>query len=236
MDVRELHDLTAAYALDALDADEAEAYEAHLARCERCRVELAALTETAGALAWAVDAPAPPPALRARLLDAAAAERTNVVPLPGRPAWIFRATAAAAAVAVCAAIGLGIWAGQLSRSLHHERSARAAAAQTAAILADPASRRIGITGGDGLVAVSPDGDGVLVVRKLPAAPAGKTYEAWVIPPGEAPKPAGLFQGGTAATIVRLGEPVPRGAVVAATIERAGGAVAPTGTPIFSARS
>jgi anti-sigma-K factor RskA len=233
MDVRELHDLTAAYALDALDADEAEAYETHLARCERCRAELAALTETAGALAWAVDAPAPPPALRARLLDAAAAERSNVVPLPGRPAWVFRATAAAAAVAACAAIGLGIWAGQLSRSLHHER---AAAAQTAAILADPASRRIGITGGNGVVAVNPEGEGVLVVRKLPAAPAGKTYEAWVIPRGGAPKPAGLFRGGTAATIVRLAQPVPRGAVVAATIERAGGAAAPSGTPIFSARS
>jgi anti-sigma-K factor RskA len=236
MDVRELHDLSAAYALDALDADEAEAYEAHLARCERCRAELAALTETAGALAWAVDAPAPPPALRARLLDAAAAERTNVVPLPGRPAWIFRATAAAAAVAACAAIGLGVWAGLLSRSLHHERSARVADARAAAILADPASRRVGISGGGGLVAVGPDGEGVLVVRKLPAAPAGKTYEAWVIPRGGAPKPAGLFDGGTAATVVRLRQPVPRGAVVAATVERAGGVPAPTRTPIFSART
>jgi anti-sigma-K factor RskA len=236
MDVRELHDLTAAYALDALDADEAEAYEAHLARCERCRAELATLTETAGALAWAVDAPAPPPGLRARVLDAAAAERANVVPLTGRPAWVFRATAAAAAVAACAAVGLAVWAGVLSRSLHHERSARAADARAAQILADPAAQRIDISGGDGLVAVSPEGEGVLVVRRLPAAPAGKTYEAWVIPRGGAPKPAGLFRGGAAATIVRLRQPVPRGAVVAATVEQSGGATAPTGTPIFSART
>jgi anti-sigma factor RsiW len=236
MDVRELHDLTAAYALDALDADEAEAYEAHLARCERCRAELAALTETAGALAWAVDAPAPPPTLRARLLDAAAAERANVVPLSGRPAWIFRATAAAAAVAACVAVGLGVWAGLLARSLQHERSARAADARAAEILADPASRRIGISGGNGLVAVSPEGDGVLVVRKLPSAPAGKTYEAWVIPRGGAPRPAGLFQGGLPSTIVQLGQPVPPGAIVAATVERAGGVSAPTRPPIFSARA
>ena len=236
MDVRELHDLTAAYALDALDADEAEAYETHLARCERCRAELAALRETAGALAWAVDAPAPPPALRARLLDAAAAERTNVVPLPARPAWAFRAAAAAATVAACAAVGLGIWAVELSRSLHDERSARAADARAAAILADPASRRIGISGGDGLVAVGPDGEGVLVVRRLPAAPAGKTYEAWVIPRGGAPKPAGLFRGGATTTVVRLRQPVPRGATVAATVERAGGTRAPTRTPVFSARA
>jgi anti-sigma factor RsiW len=37
----DLHDLTAAYALDALDPDEAREYEAHLARCERCRAERA---------------------------------------------------------------------------------------------------------------------------------------------------------------------------------------------------
>jgi anti-sigma-K factor RskA len=77
---------------------------------------------------------------------------------------------------------------------------------------------------------------VLVVRQLPAAPAGKTYEAWVIPRGGAPKAAGLFHGGSAATVVRLRQPVPRGAVVAATVERAGGVPAPTGTPIFSART
>lgn len=236
MDVRELHDLTAAYALDALDADEAEAYEAHLARCERCRAELAALSETAGALAWAVDAPPPPPALRARILHAAAAERVNVVPLPGRPVWIFRATAAAAAVAACAAVGLGVWAGLVSRSLNHERSARTADERAAQILADPASRRIGIPGHHGLVAVSPEGEGVLVMGKMPAAPAGRIYEAWVIPRGGAPKPAGLFHGGSAVTVVQLRQPVPRGAVVAATVERSGGVPAPTRTPIFSARA
>ena len=78
----DLHDLTAAYALDALDADEADAYEAHLAQCDLCRGELATLTKTATALAWAIEAPAPPERLRSRILEAAGAERTNVVPLP----------------------------------------------------------------------------------------------------------------------------------------------------------
>ena len=93
MGARDLHDLTAAYALDALDADEAEAYEAHLGQCERCRDELSELNEAATALAWAADAPAPPQRLRGRILDAAAAERTNVVPLRPRSTWVFRATA-----------------------------------------------------------------------------------------------------------------------------------------------
>jgi anti-sigma factor RsiW len=234
MDTRDIHELTAAYALDALDADEAEAYAAHLGQCERCRADLAALTETAASLAWAVDAPAPPARLRGRILKAAAAERTNVVQL--RRPWLFRATAAAAAVAACTAVGLGVWAGSLSRSLHHERSAHAADASAVEILADRASRRIGLSSGNGLIAVAPDGAGVLVVERLPRAPSGRTYEAWVVPRGGAPKPAGLFRGGGAATIVRLGGAVPPGATVAVTVERAGGETAPTRAPIFTARA
>ena len=70
----DVHELTPAYALHALDAEEREAFEAHLAQCERCREELAVLGESAAALAWAVESPAPPPALRAQIL-AAATER-----------------------------------------------------------------------------------------------------------------------------------------------------------------
>src|SRR5919109_310159 len=106
-----IHDLTAAYALDALDAAERREYEAHLALCERCRAELASLSEAASALAYGVEAPAPPPRLRARILDSARAERTNVVPL--RPRWAIPAAVTAVA-AVAAVIALAIWASSLS--------------------------------------------------------------------------------------------------------------------------
>ena len=69
----------------------------------------------------------------------------------------------------------------------------------------------------------------------PAAPDGKTYEAWVIPKGKAPIPAGLFSGGDSAT-VHLRGTVPQGATVAVTIERPGGARAPTTAPIVSAQT
>jgi anti-sigma-K factor RskA len=232
MDTRDLHDLTAAYALDALDADETAAYEEHLAQCERCRTELAELREGAAALAFGVESPAPPPALRARILEAAAGERENVVPLRPRRPWL----AAAAAVAACAAVGLGVWAALLQRSLSSERSARAADARAFAILADRASRRVPLSGGNGVMAVDPQGQAVLVVRRLADAPAGKTYEAWVIPRGGAAKPAGLFSGGGATTVVALARPVPPGAVVAATVERAGGAAAPTQAPFLRAQA
>ena len=112
----DLHDLTPAYALDALDPDEAEAYERHLAQCEQCRRELAGLSEGAAALGFEAVAPAPPPRLRAAILEQATAERTNVVPLMRRR-WVTRGLAVAAAAAACVAVGLGV---SLSQSTHRQ--------------------------------------------------------------------------------------------------------------------
>jgi anti-sigma-K factor RskA len=197
------HDLTAAYALDALDPDEAEAYERHLSQCEECREQLAELNETATALAFATVAPAPPARLRASILDVAAAERTNVVPLLRRR-WVARGLAVAAAAAACIAVGLAV---SLSQS-----------SKTKTVMAS--------------VVLGPNGAATLHISGLSAAPSGKTYEAWVIPKGGAPRPAGLFPGG-GSTTVRLRGTVPRNAVVAVTRERAGGASTPTPPVLFS---
>jgi anti-sigma-K factor RskA len=200
----DVHDLTAAYALDALDADETEAYERHLAQCEECRAQLAELSETSAALAFGVVAPAPPARLRAAILETAAAERSNVVPLLHRR-WVVRGLAVAAAAAACIVVGLAV---SLSKS-----------SQT---------QWVGMS-------VSRDPAGRVTARfsNLTAAPHGKTYEAWVIPKGKAPIPAGLFSGEGSATLHLKGN-VPQNAIVAVTIERAGGVPAPTTTPIVSA--
>ena len=232
----DVHDLTAAYALDALDADERERYEAHLAQCERCRRELAELSETTNALALAAPAPAPPVRLRSRILAAAAAERDNVVPLPMRRLWLTRATAAAASIAACVAVGLGVWATTLRQDLSSQKALNARTEQATQILLDPTSQKAGLRGGNGMVAVDSSGRGVLLVHHLPAAPAGKTYEAWVIPRGGTARRAGVFAGGGPMTMVPLAEHVPVGAVVAATVERTGGVAQPTGSPIFSAQT
>jgi anti-sigma-K factor RskA len=110
----DLHDLTAAYALDALDPDEVEAYERHLGQCEECREQLAELNGTATALAFATVAPAPPARLRESILDAAAAERSNVVPLLRRR-WVARGLAVAAAAAACIVVGFVV---SLGKSTH----------------------------------------------------------------------------------------------------------------------
>ena len=229
MEADTIHELTAAYALDALDERDEREYEAHLARCPRCREELASFTETATSLAYGVESPPPPPALRDRILERARAERPNVVPL--RPAWRSW-TAAAAAVAACAAIGLGIWAATLSRSLDRERSAKEQQAGVVSILSDPAARRFALSGSHGTLVVSRTGAGALLVSNLRPAPTGKTYEAWVIQ-GKTPRRAGTFG---QAKPFKLTRPVPQGAVVAVTLERHGGVNAPTTRPITAAQA
>lgn len=200
----DLHDLTAAYALDALDADEAEAYERHLGQCEDCRTQLGELTASAATLAFGTVAPPPPPRLRTAILDAAAAERSNVVPLLRRR-WAARSAAVAAAAAACVVVGIVV-------SVTQTTGARVVSA---------------------VVVVGGNRSATLHVSGLAAAPRGKTYEAWVIPPGGHARPAGLFAGGRAAT-VHLRGAVPPSAVVAVTLERAGGAQAPTTRPVISA--
>ena len=229
MEADALHDLTAAYALDALDAEDARGYERHLAHCERCQSELAELSESAGALAYASEAPMPSAELRGRILDQAKAERPNVVPL--RPRWL-RPVIAAAAVAACAAIGLGLWAVSLSGKLDRREAELARQQRVAQILAQPGSHKISFS--RGTLVVGPNGEGALVLNKLADPGSDRTYEAWVAD-GGAPQPAGLFSGGTGVA-VPLDQPVRDGATVMVTEERAGGTETPSQAPFLIVRN
>lgn len=205
------HDLTAAYALDALNFEDERRYEEHLATCERCRDDLAMLRDPVAALAYGVESPAPPPELRTRILDAARAERSNVVPIRRR---------------LPAALALGLWAASVSDNLDRERS-------VVAILADPQAKSIPLEGANGRVVVTNTGEAALVVSGLAAAPKGKTYEIWVVEDGRT-LPAGVFDAKRERDVVRLTRPVPPDSGVAVTVEDDGGTDAPTSDPIFTA--
>lgn len=216
----DLHTLSAPYALDALTLDERTEFEEHLRTCERCREELAGLQDAAASLAFAVEGPAPPAALRAAILDAARAERPNVVPL--RPRRTFTTVAAGFAVAASvAAVVFGLWAASLHNSLSSSRDA-------VRVLGDPASRHLPVGGSRGELVVAPSGQAVLAVR-LPKLSSGKTYEAWIA--SSSVKRAGQFDGRT----FTLPRHVSRGEQVMVTVERSGGVDAPTSKPLLAVR-
>jgi anti-sigma factor RsiW len=227
----ELHDLIAAYSLDALDPDERREFERHLLACERCRAELPGLQEAAGALAFAVEAPPPPPELRQSILDEARGERQNVLPLRRRRP--FQAAIATAALAAAAAVALALWGTSLSRDLDRERAAAAARADVMHVLTSAESRRVELRGGEGSLVVGPSRRAALLLDRLAPAPPGKTYEAWVIHAGKT-LPAGLFDARDGRAEVLLDEPVPAGATVAVTVEDDAGARQPTSAPLLSA--
>jgi anti-sigma-K factor RskA len=215
MERQGIHELSAAYALDALDPADEREFERHLAHCDECREHVAGFQETASGLAHGVPAPPAPEQLRDRILRQARAERgSKVVPL--RPRWVFPATAAAAAVAACAALAFGLWAASLQGKVEER------------------AQVIELAGAKGSLVVAPSGEGTLIVSGLSSAPAGKTYEAWVIQDGRA-HAAGLFPGGGNPTAVQLTRPVPGGAIVAVTLERAGGVAQPQSDPLFRSR-
>lgn len=227
----EIHELTAAYALHALDAVEEAEYEEHLRRCDSCRTELASFQDAAASLAYLGPAPEPAPELRERILAQARSERANV--LPFRRRWVMPAAAGIAAAAALVALAVGLWAASLSSSLEREREARQERERALAVLAEANTERIPLEGATGVLAISDTREAALVVSELAPAPEGKTYEAWVIVNDE-PRPAAVFDAQEGRTVVMLETPVPRDAVVAVTLERAGGAEAPTGLPLFEA--
>ncbi len=228
----EIHDLVAAYALDAVDDDERMAFERHLETCERCRNELGGLRDTAASLAYAADPVAPPPELRERILDTAREERPNVVPLKPRRSRTTWALGAATAIAAGIAIALGVWNISLSNSLDDEKAARKATEEALVVVGDAAAARHGLSGASGQLVVAGSGKAALVICHLPKAPAGKTYQAWVLTDSNNPTSAGLFESDSGCLAVPLDANVPADTGVAVTVEPDGGSLKPTTGPVL----
>jgi|SRR3954447_8568946 len=214
----DLHSLVAPYALHALDDEEQAGFEQHLALCERCREELATLRDTAASLAYGAEGPLPPPELKGRILAQARSERRNVASLPARRRSWIAPVAAAAAVAAAVVVGVGVWG-----------ATRPSNDAFSSVLAHRGAKVVPL-GERGAVAIAPNGDAALALGLGPA-PAGKTYEAWVMH-GTSAKRAGIFRGRDGTTVLRLEQPVDAGAVIGITLERAGGVDRPTQQPVL----
>jgi anti-sigma-K factor RskA len=235
------HELIAGYALDALDDDERVRVEQLLEESPEARDELRSFSEVTAALATGVVGPAPPAGLRDRIVAQARDEARAAAPVAApRRTFRFRlpalvpALSFATAAAAVLAIGLGLWGRSVNSDLDAARSALAAERAASAVLADPAALDVSLDAGSGRLVVDDAGQAVLVLDGLEQAPAGRTYQVWVVA-GATPQSAGLFAGGNGRDVVLVTEDVPTGAVVAVTEEAAGGAAAPTSTPIVASK-
>lgn len=233
----EAHELIAAFAIDALDeADRARAKEL-LATSAEARAQLRAFSEVSAALAVATVGPPPPAGLRERILSEARAEGQVVVPFerPGAGRRnVTRMLGAVAAVAAVVAVGLGVWGLDVAGELDDTRAALDRAQAVTTVLGDPSAQTVSLAAGSGKLVVGSDGAAVLVVDGLDEAPAGKTYQVWIVTGDEAAS-AGTFTGGTRRDVILVGGAVAPDQVVAVTVEDAPGTTAPTSTPIVATR-
>jgi anti-sigma-K factor RskA len=188
-----------------------------------------------------------PPPLPPDVVETPAPEPTQVQVEPEIPArrsrrgWVIGGGAVLFAASLAAAAVAAFAFDVVDTSDDEEPTASSSAlnalaqrqARAISIMAQPGATRIPVVGAEErlLLVVGMEGDAVLIVSRLPEAPAGKTYEIWVIS-GKTPRPAGLFRGGRDA-VVPLTRAVPKGATVALTLERLGGSLKPTSEPIYA---
>ena len=213
-------DLVAIYAVGGVEASECAAVREHLAQCEICRTEFKSARAAADALALSAEE-TPPAGLRARVLSAlppqAAVSTVGTLQPKRRMGWLIPAVTAAAVIAVASVI----W-----------TSHRTAPQGWAAVCAPAAS---GCHAVGWLTSAGP-AHMRLEINGLAKLPPGREYQAWLILAGGAPKPEPTFSADQrGAGSVDIPEAVVKGAVVAITVEPAGGSRAPTSKPFLIAK-
>jgi len=213
-----------AYLLGALEPSEHEAFEDHLSGCEDCRDEVARLSVARDALPRSVEQVAPPPALKASLMDTVRAEAApEAAPAPRRSRWreMFLARPALAAAAAAVLLAVGVGAGALVGTIGGGDDG----ARTVAAVVDQTR----MPSGKASLVLPKDGEAgaQLRVEGMQPPPEGKVYEVW-IKRGNRVTPSSLFTvetdgSGTAA----IPENVHDADAVMVTREREGGAKTPS---------
>jgi anti-sigma-K factor RskA len=231
----------ALHALGALGGDERAALERHLESCPACRLELDQLRGDMALMAMATTGPKPPQRSRQRLLDAIAKEPrvpTQVAARTHLNWWSALAWAAAAGMFLVVVqlrrenFGLRETANRLAQLTASQTVELANAQRVMETLTAPETQAITLVAAKG--PPQPQGKAfylknksglVFVANNLPPLPPDKIYELWLIPPGAAPIPAGLFKPDARGNATVVNPPLPAGVeakVFAVTLESATG--------------
>jgi anti-sigma-K factor RskA len=248
------HTLAGPYALNALPPRDRGRFERHIAACPACADEVRGLQETAARLAAAA-AVQPPPQLRERVLAQVARTRQPPPAAEGasrrwprearwvaavrrraqvaRQPWSRPVAVAMSAVLLAAAVVFGSMALIAQNRLSQ---AQARDHMLAAVLTAPDAKMMSarVRGGGTATIVMSHEEHALAFSSagLPGLPAGKAYELWLMgPPGARPaamlpRPTHGMTSPVIATGLRSGD------TIELTVEPAGGAPAPTTSPLL----
>lgn len=244
----EAMELGGLYVLGALAPHERAQVDGHLASCPESHAEFDELGGVVPALATLADPKGAPASLKNKVMadyragagataGAGAAVWTAPssvsAPRPTRQSWLGWAAAAMAVLLIAALAG---W-GYVNQSRASEDAQRQQAlAQAIDVMSTPGSSvallrgKDSAAGASGFAAFDAGGAGYLVLVDLPAAPGGRTYQAWYIANGT-PTSAGLLSvDGQGFALLKLSA-LTGTEVIALTVEPAGGSDLPTGQPI-----
>jgi anti-sigma-K factor RskA len=249
----------ALYALDALRGEDRARVDVHLATCAACRLELEQLRGDTALLALSAAGPRPPQRARQRLLDAVAREARVAEALsqitrkdetasrawPTGPGWwgwlawavsatlvlVFALSSQRANVALRQQlVDASSQAAKNARELEETR-------RIAAPILDPETQRVTLVSAK--APPQPQGKAfylrnrsslVFLANNMPALPAQKAYELWLIPVSGAPIPAGVFKPDARGSASVVNPPLPAGVeakAFAITVENETGAATPT---------
>ncbi len=244
--------LLVAYALGERDEEMRNQVIQHTQQCPLCRQMLVDYQRTAGLLPLAVPAADPCSTLRGRVLAAVAARCDKPQPRPvvAPPApvrgphlwrgalWAGRLLAAVGLVALLA------WNVLLHQQLARQQALleeknqvlgvllEASSLQRRTLIADtPAPQARG-----SLVLVPEEGAAALVVEGLPALPANKTYQIWLVADGQRTS-CGTFRAnpaGESIWLIQAPHPLQTYDAVGVTIEPEGGSPGPTSPRVIGA--
>ena len=223
----------AAFALGVLEADEQRAVSAHLDGCPTCRAEAAALAATVWTIAETAGR-STPVRLRGAIVDRA--RRTGTAPARVSASFwsgLFRPVPLVAPLALAAVLVLAL-VGYAGARRDADRYLIAVSSAVGAKVVPLAATGAAVSGMRGSLVVPTNGAKPYLILDLPAAPAGKTWEAWVIH-GDVAARAGIADD-RGITTLELGAPLGPGDTVAITAEPAGGLDSPTGPPVLAAKS
>jgi anti-sigma-K factor RskA len=217
-----------AYVLGALPELEAELLERHLAGCESCRGEVEELRPVTSAIARSVPQVEPPPSLKASLMEVVNAEAAaRAEPARRRErrsfgTWFSSLQPRMAVGMALAVLALGVVVGVAADQLAGSDGGQAT---TIAAKID----RTLMPSGDASLAVK-GGTGRFELADAPQPPAGRVYQLWY-QHGKTIERGGTFRphrdGSYSAEV-----PVADTDAVMVTVEREGGAPAPTGPPVM----